>query len=176
MQLFTVYLQLSGVAQLCAAISWFVSTMCRRVKEGADLPPAKARHYENYHRSIPVCSTQISFVCCRQTNGFIVFAHFALCVRRKCHAWVLCLWILPFACRPRRLRETVCWPPGRRLAAPPPSRSVGAGLLDLEKYKGAEVWLRRFLPRPSLSIILDLAFLLIVLGVGNRLPISWGGR
>lgn len=73
MQLFTVYLQLSGVAQLCVAISWSVSRMCRLVKEGADLPPAKARNYENYHRSIPVYSMQISFGCCRQTNGFMAF-------------------------------------------------------------------------------------------------------
>lgn len=38
-----VYLQLSGVAQLCAVISWFVSTICRLVRDGADLPPARAR-------------------------------------------------------------------------------------------------------------------------------------
>lgn len=83
---------------------------------------------------------------------------------------------LPFVCRLRCLRDTVCWPPGRRLAVPTPSGSVGAGLLDLAKYKGAEVWLRRFLPRLSLSIILDLAFLIIVLDVGTRLPKSREGR
>lgn len=38
-----IYLQLLGVAQLCAVISWFSSTICRLVRDGADLPPAKVR-------------------------------------------------------------------------------------------------------------------------------------
>lgn len=84
------------------------------------------------------------------------------------------LLIWPLGCRLRCLRDIVC-PPGRRLAVPASSRSGGTGLLDLAKDKGAEVWLRRFRPRPSLSIILDLAFLLMVLGVGKRLPKSWKG-
>lgn len=98
-----------------------------------------------------------------------------LYVWRKCHVWAVFV-DLPFVCRLRCLRGSVGWPGGRRLVAPTPPRSVGAGLLDLAKYKGAEVWLRRFLLRPSLSIGLDLAFLITVPGVGTRLPKSREGR
>lgn len=94
-------------------------------------------------------------------------------VQRSVHVLVYLL-IWPLGWRLRCLRDAVC-PLGKRLAVPASSRSGGTGLLDLANDKGAEVWLRRFRPRPSLSIILDLAFLLIVLGVGKRLPKSWKG-
>lgn len=94
-------------------------------------------------------------------------AHY-VCEESAMTGFVFMDW--PFVCRLRCLRGAGCCPPGRRLVAPTPSRSVETGLLDLAKYIGAEVWLRRFLLWPSLSIGLDLAFLLMVPGVGNRLP------
>lgn len=92
-------------------------------------------------------------------------------MRVKCSVWVVFV-DLPSACTLRCLRGSGCCPPGRRLADPTPSRSEGGSLLGLAKYNGAEVWLRRFLKRPSLSVALDLAFLLMVTGVGTKLPRS----
>lgn len=129
------YLQLSGVAQLVAGISWLVSMMCRLANRGATL-------YRTQNEA-------------------------------NLQSWLnLCSLIWPLGVRLRCLRDAV-WPPGRRLAVPPSSRSGGTGRLDLAKDKGAEVWLRRLRPRPSLSVIRDLAFLLMVPGVGKRPPRSW---
>lgn len=83
---------------------------------------------------------------------------------------------LPFARRLRCLRGTGGWPGASRLVAATSPRSVVDGLLDLAKYKGAEVWLRRFLLRPSFSIGLDLAFLLMGPGVGTGLSEFREGR
>lgn len=118
---------------------------------------------------------QISCVCCCQTHGFTVFAYCILYWWRKCRVWAVFV-DLPFVCRLRCLRGSGGWPGGRRLVAPISPWSVVAGLLDLAKNKGADVWLRRFLLRLSLSIGLDLAFLLMGPGVGTGLPKSREGR
>lgn len=147
----------------------------RPVRAGADLPPAEGRKAAlwapNPYRSIPLYSMQISFVYCCQTHGFTVFAYCILYWWRKCRVWAVFVY-LPFVCRLRCLRGSGGWPGGRRLVAPTSPRSVVVGLLDLAKNKGAEVWLRRFLLRMSLSIGLDLAFLLISPVVGTGLPKS----
>ena len=159
-------LQLSAVAHLWAVISWFVSMMWTRVSEGAALPPAKRRKKNTLWTPNRIFSTICNriFLLSSNKRHYCVWTLHIICIDR-----VYGCMDLPFVWRLRCLRGTGCCPPGRRLVAPTPSRSVEAGLFDLAKYIGADVWLRRFLLWPSLSIGLDLAFLLIVPGVGTKL-------
>lgn len=76
LHLISIYLQLLDVAQFCAGISWFVSTIRRLVRKGADLPPAK-------ERNAAVCATMpIAFLCtvCRQTLFAVVKQMALLCL------------------------------------------------------------------------------------------------
>lgn len=68
-----IYLQLLGVAQFCVAMAWFVSTMCRPVSEGADIPPAG-------ERTLTMSHSELSFIQCVDSLCLLLFNNWPDCV------------------------------------------------------------------------------------------------